>query len=204
MERQFIITFSIYYPLRFINWLDFSSRWLRLARTFQLCVNSISVCPWRGRSVRAQHSIWLVDRLGSTTGFHGQAHIRGLPVPWHCEGSIPNVVQTGSKLPLLVSISDPSQPSTESGNSTSLSQGLEEYESFLALGKLDFKVKRPEDECDPISISYTSGTTSSPKGVIYSHRGASLNYLAAALLSDLRSTPASSRVFHCSIVVVNS
>lgn len=48
MERQFIITFSIYYPLRFINWLDFSSRWLRLARTFQLCVNSISVCPWRG------------------------------------------------------------------------------------------------------------------------------------------------------------
>ncbi|CAI7867041.1 unnamed protein product [Closterium sp. NIES-54] len=46
---------------------------------------------------------------------------------------------------------------------------------------------QPQDEQDPIALNYTSGTTSAqPKGVVYSHRGAYLNALSAALMVQLR------------------
>ena len=35
--------------------------------------------------------------------------------------------------------------------------------------------KDPEDEWQAISLSYTSGTTGKPKGVVYHHRGSYLN-----------------------------
>ncbi|RAL46008.1 hypothetical protein DM860_006162 [Cuscuta australis] len=35
-----------------------------------------------------------------------------------------------------------------------------------------FRYVGPESEWDPITLNYTSGTTSSPKGVLHSHRGA--------------------------------
>ena len=44
-----------------------------------------------------------------------------------------------------------------------------EYEALLAMGNLDFEIRRPNDEFDPIALTYTSGTTSTPKGVVYSH-----------------------------------
>ncbi|KAI3761985.1 hypothetical protein L1987_52408 [Smallanthus sonchifolius] len=62
-----------------------------------------------------------------------------------------------------------------------------EYEAVLAMGSLDFEIRRPDDECDPIALNYTSGTTSNPKSMVYSHRGAYLNSLAAVLLNEMRS-----------------
>ncbi|XP_031404710.1 probable acyl-activating enzyme 1, peroxisomal isoform X2 [Punica granatum] len=115
------------------------------------------------------------------------------------EGAFKILSKQVSKLPLLILVSDPNQPSSCTKNSPSIYQESE-YESFLALGKLNFEVRRPEDEWEPISLNYTSGTTSSPKGVIYSHRGAYLNSLAAALLNDMRSMPVylwCVPMFHC-------
>ena len=52
--------------------------------------------------------------------------------------------------------------------------GKLEYESFLANGEKDFEWVRPKDEWQAISLSYTSGTTGNPKGVVYHHRGSYL------------------------------
>ncbi|KAG6419946.1 hypothetical protein SASPL_116460 [Salvia splendens] len=65
------------------------------------------------------------------------------------------------------------------------------YDSLLAESENDdeFAVVRPDDECDPISLCYTSGTTSTPKCVVYSHRGAYLNSLSSILLTEMKSMP---------------
>lgn len=52
--------------------------------------------------------------------------------------------------------------------------GDSDYESFLATGSADFAWQMPGDEWDAISLNYTSGTTSDPKGVVVHHRGAHL------------------------------
>jgi len=49
-----------------------------------------------------------------------------------------------------------------------------EYEEFLNTGDENYIWKIPEDEWQAISLSYTSGTTGNPKGVVYHHRGAYL------------------------------
>ena len=49
-----------------------------------------------------------------------------------------------------------------------------EYEEFLNTGDENYSWKMPEDEWEAISLSYTSGTTGNPKGVVYHHRGSYL------------------------------
>ncbi len=52
--------------------------------------------------------------------------------------------------------------------------GDQEYEEFLNKGDENFNWQMPDDEWQAISLSYTSGTTGDPKGVVYHHRGAYL------------------------------
>ena len=42
-----------------------------------------------------------------------------------------------------------------------------EYEDFLNSGNENYKWKMPDDEWEAITLSYTSGTTGNPKGVVY-------------------------------------
>ena len=49
-----------------------------------------------------------------------------------------------------------------------------EYEEFLKSGDENYVWKMPDDEWQAISLSYTSGTTGNPKGVVYHHRVAYL------------------------------
>ncbi|XP_058748015.1 2-methylpropanoate--CoA ligase CCL4-like [Vicia villosa] len=46
------------------------------------------------------------------------------------------------------------------------------YEGLIAKGDPNFKWIRPDSEWDPITLTYTSGTTSAPKGVVHCHRAA--------------------------------
>ncbi|GKC05062.1 probable acyl-activating enzyme 6 [Tanacetum coccineum] len=50
------------------------------------------------------------------------------------------------------------------------------YENMVETGNPGFKWVRPNTDWDPLTLNYTSGTTSSPKGVVHSHRG---NFIGA-------------------------
>ena len=82
--------------------------------------------------------------------------------------------------PLLIVYDDPQSTAANTGTSNEV-----EYESFLARGEPDYAWLMPEDEWDAIAISYTSGTTGKPKGVVSHHRGAYLLAQGNALISSL-------------------
>ena len=59
--------------------------------------------------------------------------------------------------------------------------GDHEYEALLAAHSSRFqRLEGPTDEWDAIAVSYTSGTTGDPKGVVTHHRGAYLNAVCNA------------------------
>jgi len=73
---------------------------------------------------------------------------------------------------LVIDIDDPECPNPGER------LGAVEYEALLAEGDPDFELEGPADEWQALALSYTSGTTGDPKGVVYHHRGAALNSLA--------------------------
>jgi fatty-acyl-CoA synthase len=75
-----------------------------------------------------------------------------------------------------------------------------EYEDALAQGDPNFAPRRPADEWDAIALSYTSGTTGNPKGVVTHHRGAYLNAVSNILAGGLGQHPVylwTLPMFHC-------
>ena len=59
--------------------------------------------------------------------------------------------------------------------------GEMEYEAWLASHPPVAQLGGPHDEWDAIAVSYTSGTTGDPKGVVTHHRGAYLNAVSNAV-----------------------
>jgi fatty-acyl-CoA synthase len=72
-----------------------------------------------------------------------------------------------------------------SGGDASAMPGAEPYDAWLARGDGAPGIEAPGDENSMIAVNYTSGTTGRPKGVVYTHRGAYLNALSAALEFEL-------------------
>ncbi|KAJ8766541.1 hypothetical protein K2173_023788 [Erythroxylum novogranatense] len=75
-----------------------------------------------------------------------------------------------------------------------------EYEQLVEAGNPNYVPEEIQDEWDPIALNYTSGTTSQPKGVVYSHRGAYLSTLSLLLGWEMGTEPVylwSLPMFHC-------
>jgi fatty-acyl-CoA synthase len=75
-----------------------------------------------------------------------------------------------------------------------------EYEAAVAAGDPGFVTVPPQDEWDAIALSYTSGTTGNPKGVVTHHRGAYLNAVSNILAGGLGQHPSylwTLPMFHC-------
>jgi fatty-acyl-CoA synthase len=95
--------------------------------------------------------------------------------------------------PLVIDIDD---PAAEGGELL----GVMDYEGFLATGDPGAQWSLPADEWQAISLSYTSGTTGKPKGIVYHHRGAYLNALSNLLLWNMGAHPVhlwTLPMFHC-------
>ncbi|KAK6915055.1 AMP-binding enzyme, C-terminal domain [Dillenia turbinata] len=67
--------------------------------------------------------------------------------------------------PALVLITDYPEPAPDTVGFVAT------YEDLVQEGDPDFECVRPLSEWDPMILNYTSGTTSSPKGVVHCHRG---------------------------------
>ena len=78
--------------------------------------------------------------------------------------------------------------------------GRFEYEAWLAAHAPVAVLEGPADEWDAISVSYTSGTTGDPKGVVTHHRGAYLNAVCNAATWTMPHFPRylwTLPMFHC-------
>ena len=78
--------------------------------------------------------------------------------------------------------------------------GTHEYEALLAAHPPLARLEGPADEWDAIAVSYTSGTTGDPKGVVTHHRGAYLNAVCNAATWTMPHFPTylwTLPMFHC-------
>ena len=78
--------------------------------------------------------------------------------------------------------------------------GSMSYEELIASSDSLDNWEKPLDEWDAIALNYTSGTTGKPKGVVYHHRGATLNAVSNILDWDMHKHPMylwTLPLFHC-------
>ncbi|EOA35068.1 hypothetical protein CARUB_v10020180mg [Capsella rubella] len=85
-----------------------------------------------------------------------------------------------------------------------VSSGELDYEGLIQRGEpsplLVPRMFRIQDEHDPISLNYTSGTTADPKGVVITHRGAYLSTLSMIIGWEMGACPVylwTLPMFHC-------
>ncbi|MBI29243.1 MAG: acyl-CoA synthetase [Pelagibacteraceae bacterium] len=104
--------------------------------------------------------------------------------------------QLNKKIPVIDIVDDQAQLKGDEGERL----GSWTYEEFLSSGNKNYEWKRPKDEWQAISLSYTSGTTGKPKGVVYHHRGSYLMSMGSVVawnmpnrLTYLYTVP----MFHC-------
>jgi len=108
----------------------------------------------------------------------------------------PTVKDALARLGRDITVIDIDDPLAEGGELL----GEKDYEAFLAEGDPEFAWRQPADEWAPISLNYTSGTTGNPKGVVYAHRGATLNAIGETMVWVMGDHPVylwTLPMFHC-------
>jgi len=104
------------------------------------------------------------------------------------------LAETHGRRPIVIDVCD----SEYAGAGDRL--GAHEYEALLAAHAPLPALGGPADEWDAIAVSYTSGTTGDPKGVVTHHRGAYLNAVCNAATWTMAHFPRylwTLPMFHC-------
>src|SRR3569832_839782 len=110
--------------------------------------------------------------------------------------NVPGMDELRFAVPMAGAVLDAADVSYQGGSRI----GEIEYEDALSQGDLDFTPRRPADEWNAIALSYTSGTSGYPKGVVTHHRGAYLNAVSNILAGNLGQHPVylwTLPMFHC-------
>ncbi|CAM0870470.1 unnamed protein product [Alopecurus aequalis] len=103
------------------------------------------------------------------------------------------LADSGAPVPLVAVIDDLDRP-------TGVRLGELEYEALVAHGDPAVDLPQLGDEWDAVTLNYTSGTTSDPKGVVYSHRGAYLSTTSLLMAWEMGAEPVylwTLPMFHC-------
>ncbi|XP_047083998.1 trans-cinnamate:CoA ligase, peroxisomal-like [Lolium rigidum] len=103
------------------------------------------------------------------------------------------IADSGAPVPLVAVIDDLDRP-------TGVRLGELEYEALVAHGDPSVELPQLQDEWDAVTLNYTSGTTSAPKGVVYSHRGAYLSTTSLLMAWEMGAEPVylwTLPMFHC-------
>jgi len=106
---------------------------------------------------------------------------------------IEEALTMASVKPLVVDVPDAAFPGART-------IGDLDYESLVAEGDPDYPWTPPDDEWRAIALSYTSGTTGNPKGVVTHHRGAHLTAVSNIISWNMGSYPVylwTLPMFHC-------
>ncbi len=122
---------------------------------------------------------------------HGEATV--LITDTEYSATIAEALELLEHPPFVINIDDPLGPGGER-------LGKMEYEAFLEDGSGDFDWQLPSDEWNAIALSYTSGTTGNPKGVVTHHRGAYLNAVSNVVTWAMPHFPVylwTLPMFHC-------
>ena len=113
--------------------------------------------------------------------------------PHHGPGSC-ECANANGRVPIVIDVCD----SEYTGPGERL--GEHEYEALLRAHEPLPALDGPRDEWDAIAVSYTSGTTGDPKGVVTHHRGAYLNAVCNAATWTMPQFPVylwTLPMFHC-------
>ncbi len=146
--------------------------------------------PMAGAVLNALNIRLEADSIASTLK-HAEAKI--LLCDREYSQTIKTAVDQLDDKPLIIDVDDPEFLGGEL-------IGELEYEEFLEQGDSEFEWLLPQDEWEAIALSYTSGTTGDPKGVVTHHRGAYLNAVSHILVWNMNVHPVylwTLPLFHC-------
>ena len=137
----------------------------------------------------------------ATVGFilrHGDA--KAVLVDREFAPLVRDAIREAGTAPLVIDIADSLAPLGGPLAPPNDPAGTIDYEAFLQSGDPAFDPILPGDEWDAIALNYTSGTTGNPKGVVYHHRGATLNAMGNVLTWGMPQHPTylwTLPMFHC-------
>ncbi|KAJ6828281.1 putative acyl-activating enzyme 6 [Iris pallida] len=92
------------------------------------------------------------------------------PLSWPLAQDALRLLPANQTRPSLVLIDDPYEPQIPTPPPPP-PPSLLTYERLIETGDPNFEWIRPTSDWSPMVLNYTSGTTSSPKGVVHCHRG---------------------------------
>ena len=204
---------AVIHGQRRYNWRELRDRSARLAAALQTHGvgrgDTVSVMlPNTPEMIEAHSAVPALNAVLNTLNTRLDAHLLAWQMN-HCEVKVlitdrefAPVMATALRLlrdehgrvPVVIDVCD-----TEYSGAGGL-LGTLEYEALLGAHAPLAQLDGPGDEWDAIAVSYTSGTTGDPKGVVTHHRGAYLNAVCNATTWTVPNFPVylwTLPLFHC-------